>query len=475
MNSITRLIASLVPVVLLANCAINPVTGERELSLVPESQEIAIGREAADQVSATIGLVDDAALQQYVDGIGQRLARTSERPDLPWEFHVVDDPTPNAFALPGGFIFVTRGLMSMMNSEAELAAVLGHEIGHVTAKHSVNQMSRAQLAELGLQVGSVVSPDIAEIGDLASTGLSLLFLKYGRDDERQADELGFHYMLTERYDVREMGDVFKSLAAAGELAGRSAVPTWLASHPTEPERIAATERRIAEIGQPAADLRSNAADYLDHIDGLMFGDNPRAGYFANGRFIHPDLEFQFEIPDDWQKQNLRTTVQAVSPNNDAALALTLASDSPENAAAQFLSQPGIEELDSAQTRINGQRAVISRFRAPSGADGVEGIVAHIDAGDGSYRFMAYSTAASFGGYRNLLSEVIDSFSNVTDRNLIDVEAQRVRIVRLDSEMTLAEFAERFPSMISLEELAVINQVSSADSRLPAGSEVKRVV
>jgi len=475
MNARARRLATVPVIAILTSCAINPVTGEPELALVSESQEIALGRDAARDVRETIGLVDDEALQRYVASVGQSLAGASERPDLPWEFHVVDDPTPNAFALPGGFIFVTRGLLSMLNSEAELAAVLGHEIGHVTARHSVAQMSRAQLAQLGLQVGSVVSPEIAEIGDLASTGVGLLFLKYGRDDERQADELGFRYMLTQRYDVSEMADVFEALAASGELAGRGSVPTWLASHPSEPDRIAAAQRRVDALDQPPADLRTDAAAYLDRIDGLVYGDDPRAGYFADGRFIHPDLGFQFDVPNEWQKQNLRTAVRAVSPNQDAALTLTVEPGSPDEAAARLLAEDGIEPLGSDRSRINGQAAVISRFRAQTQGGAIDGLVAHIDAGEGSYRLVTYAMSSSFGSYGGLFEQIIDSFSGVTDADLVDVEAQHVQIVRLEQDMTLAEFASRFPSGIPLEELAVINQVSGADSTLAAGTEAKRVV
>ncbi|HEX8832179.1 MAG TPA: M48 family metalloprotease, partial [Longimicrobium sp.] len=154
-------------VLLAAGCATNPVTGRRQLSLVPEGQEIQMGQQAAVQVSREIGLVPDSALQRYVQGLGATLGAASERPALPWTFRVVDDPTPNAFALPGGYIFLTRGMMALMNSEAELVTVLGHEIGHVTARHSVQQISRAQLAQVGLGLGAVLSPTIAKYGQLA--------------------------------------------------------------------------------------------------------------------------------------------------------------------------------------------------------------------------------------------------------------------------------------------------------------------
>ncbi|MEP6574617.1 MAG: M48 family metalloprotease, partial [Gemmatimonadota bacterium] len=196
--------ASALALGLLATCARNPVTGNNELSLVSESQEIEMGKQATVGVQQTIGYYNDPALQAYVSALGKTLAAKTERPNLPWEFHVVDDPAVNAFAIPGGFIFVTRGLMSAVTNEAELATVIGHETGHVAARHSVEDISKQQIAQLGLGIGSILSPTVAKYGAAASQGLGLLFLKFSRDHEAQADELGFKYALADGYDVRQM-------------------------------------------------------------------------------------------------------------------------------------------------------------------------------------------------------------------------------------------------------------------------------
>jgi predicted Zn-dependent protease len=226
------LLSSVSLVFTMSACATNPATGKRQLALIGEEQEIQMGREAAASVAQTIGLVDDKALQAYVAQIGQRAAEASERPNLPWEFHVVDDPTPNAFALPGGFIYITRGMLGLMTSEAELAGVLGHEIGHVTGRHSVNQLSKAQLAQLGMGLGSIFVPEMRPYQSLVGAGLELMFLKYSRDHEREADELGFEYMRKRGYDVGEFDDVFAALGRIGEQEGSGgALPSWLLTHP----------------------------------------------------------------------------------------------------------------------------------------------------------------------------------------------------------------------------------------------------
>ena len=171
-----------------SGCARNPVTGSYELMLVSESQEIAMGQEYDPQVVAQFGLYDDPEMQALVSSIGSRIAAASERPNLPWTFRVVDDPLINAFAVPGGFVYVTRGILAHFESEAQLAAVLGHEIGHVTARHSASQISRQQIAQVGLGLGVVLAPQLADFAGLASAGLSVLFLKFSRDNERQADD-----------------------------------------------------------------------------------------------------------------------------------------------------------------------------------------------------------------------------------------------------------------------------------------------
>lgn len=455
-------------------CSTNPVTGQSQLALVSESQEIEIGRQTAAAAESQMGLVDDPALQEYVQRIGLAMARASERPDLPWHFGVIDDPTPNAFAAPGGFIYVTRGMLSLMNNEAELATVLGHEIGHVTARHSVAMISRQQLAQIGLGLGSVLSPEIAQLGELAGAGLSMLFMSYSRDAERQADDLGFGYALAQGYDVSQMTDVFASLQRIGEASGRSPVPAWMSTHPYPEERIVRIQNRLAETTLPLG-ARVAEDEYMTRIDGLPYGENPRNGYFENTRFLHPDMRFQVTFPQGWMTQNMAQAVKAGSPDQDALVQLALATGSPQEAAAAFLGQQGIAAGPVNARTINGLNAATAEFQAQTEQGALAGVVSFIALDEHTFGIVAYTGADRLANYASAFQAVIGSFGRLTDPQALAVKAPRISVMRAPRAMTLQQFNASYPSTIALDELALVNQVAGGSALLPAQGHVKRVV
>jgi len=261
-----------------------------------------------------------------VSSIGLEIAKGTERPGLPWAFYVIDDASVNAFALPGGPVFVTRGILGAMNSEGELASVLGHEIGHITARHSVQQMSQQQLATLGLGLGSILSSKVAEFSGALGQGLQLLFLKYSRDDESQADALGFRYMVQSNYDPRQMAAMFKILDRQAPAEGR--LPDWLSSHPDPGNRYETATQRVDSLHRDLSSMVVNKDTFLAHINGLVHGENPREGYFKDGTFYHPELKFQFRIPSGWKVQNTKQAVLAVSGQQDAMVQLSMGQGAP---------------------------------------------------------------------------------------------------------------------------------------------------
>ena len=461
-------------IALSSGCARNPATGGLELMLVSESQEIAMGQQTDPAVVAQFGLYDDPSLQQYVANLGARLAANSERPNLPWTFRVVDDPIVNAFALPGGFIYVSRGILSHFNSESQLVSVLGHEIGHVTARHSAAQMSQQQLAQLGLGLGVVLLPDLADYAGLAQAGLGLLFLKFGRDDERQADALGFRYLTRIGYDPREMPGVFSMLGRVSDAAGGPGMPVWLSTHPDPGDREQRIASLIAGSGQDFTGATVNQNEYLRRLDRMVYGDNPREGYFRDQLFLHPDMRFQIAFPAGWMTANQKSAVLAQSPNKDAIMQLTVAApNSPAAAARDFVAQEGVTGGPVQGGNIHGFPAAAAEFTAESETTVLRGSVTFVEYDGNLYRLLAYSTRDGWAGYADAIGRSVMSFDRLTDQAALSAQPMRLSIVQLDRAMTLEEFNRRYPSSVSLETLAILNQVE-VSTRMATGTLVKRV-
>lgn len=457
-----------------SGCATNPATGKSQLNFYSEAQEIAMGREADAEITAQLGLVDDPALQGYVSELGKKLAARSERPGLPWTFKVIDDPVVNAFALPGGYIYVTRGLLGHVRTEAELASVVGHEIGHVTAQHGVNQMSKQQVAMGGLMVGMIAVPELASAADLAQAGLGLLFLKYGRADERQADDLGLRYMVNTGYETREMPRMFGVLKAVGEIAGAGRIPNWLSSHPEPDLRSERSARLIAERSYPPGEVA--AERFLRRTDGLAFGPDPREGFFEKGVFYHPGLAFQASFPPGWKAVNEKSQVAAVHPDKIALVELTLAEESTAQAAADaFLGQEGVTAGRSSRQRINGLEAVGASFEVPrQGSEALAGRVVFVEHAGKVFRLMGLALSGQASNVREPVDRSLGSFARLTDRARLDVQPQRVEVVTLPRAMSFEEFARSYPSDADPRVLALINGIAAPAEILPAGTLLKRI-
>jgi predicted Zn-dependent protease len=193
------------------SCAVNPVTGKQELMLLSETDEMNLGRETDVRIIQEYGLHEDPKLTAYLNDLCQRLGKISHRPNLTYHFKILDVSVVNAFAVPGGYVYFTRGILATVNSEAELAGLIGHEIGHITARHSAKQISKAQLAQLGLGVGAVLTESIPILSGLAQVGVGMLFLRFSRDNEKEADDLGVEYSSKAGYDANQMADFFETL------------------------------------------------------------------------------------------------------------------------------------------------------------------------------------------------------------------------------------------------------------------------
>src|SRR2546430_4329575 len=384
-----RRVAALVAAGLLfAGCARNPATGKNELMLVSESQEIQMGQQADSQVIASIGLYPDQALQSYIMDLGKKLAATSERPNLPWTFRVVDDPSVNAFAIPGGFVYVTRGILAHMTNEAELATVVGHEIGHVTARHTAHQISREQVANLGLAIGSIASSQVGKYAGLAGQALSVLFLKFSRENENTADALGVRYSSRANYDSRQMDSVMSMLDRIESGSG-GRLPEWLATHPNPGNRIEHINQVLAQTKVDFSGATVNRDGFERRLDGMIFGPNPREGFFKGTEFYHPDLKFRMSFPSGWQTMNTKSAVAAQSPQQDAVIEVTLAQGSnADQAARSFLSQQGVQAGTLTRGNVNGLSAAVATFAAATDNGTLPGNAMFVEYGNTLYRLLA---------------------------------------------------------------------------------------
>ncbi|MCP3979626.1 MAG: M48 family metalloprotease [bacterium] len=460
---------------LLGGCMVNPATGKRQFSLISEPQEIQIGRENDRAITTQLGLYDDEGLQQYVQQLGSEIAASSERPHLEWTFRVVDDPVVNAFALPGGYIYITRGIMAHMNNEAELASVIGHEIGHVTGRHGVSQMSKQQLFQLGLGVSAVLAPEqFGEYGALAQAGLGLLFLKYGRDDERQADDLGLRYLVTAGYDPRPMTDMFDTLGRVSAAAGGERLPGWMSTHPLPENRQTRIARQIEQLGLDLASAPTNERTYQRRIENMVFGADPRQGYFRGGRFYHPQMRFQAEFPESWRHANQREAVIGVSESQDALVALTLApEDSAQAALGAFLEQPGVTRKGAAPRTPRRLPSAGAVFDVATQSGAATGVTVFVEFDDQVFRLLGYTTSERWPELRTTLIRFCSEFGRLTDRRALDVKPARLRVVRVGESLTLEAFARRYDASVPVETLALINRLDPGE-RLRAGGAYKVV-
>jgi predicted Zn-dependent protease len=309
---------------------------------------------------------------------------------------------------------------------------------------------------------------------LVGAGLELLFLKYSRDDEREADVLGFEYMRKRGYDVAEFDDVFAALDRIGE-GERGALPAWLTTHPAPAERVKAAQTRAAAVGQQP-NARIGREDYLTQIDRLVYGNDPRQGFFRGRTFYHPKLRFQVAFPERWQTENLTQAVVGVAPENRAALQLTIAGDiPPETAMRRFFAQSGVVPGRVVRDRFQGEAATLAEFQAQTDGGVVQGLTAYVRHGSLTYQLIGYTAAPLYSEYAAALEAAIRSFGPVTDPRILNVQPQRIDLVRVPTAMTVSEFARRFGSAVPPETLAILNGVPGPESVLTAGTLAKRVV
>jgi len=457
--------------VTLAGCASNPVTGGQDVVLMSESQEIEIGRQSHPKILQQYGRYDDEELQAYVSGIGQRIAAVSHRPKLQYTFTVLDSDEVNAFALPGGYVYITRGIMAYLNSEAELVAVLGHEVGHVTARHAVRQQTGATAAGVGATLIGILtgSGDLANLANMAGTAL---VRGYGRDMELEADSIGAQYLDRLKYDPDAMIDVVRLLKNQEMLEVQVARQEGrephvyhgvFSSHPDNDTRL---KEVVASAGKVSTgEHRPDGRDaYLQHITGLPIGPSRAQGVVRGSRFYHADMGFTVAFPTGWAVDNLPSKVVAATPQKDAMMQLSAMAPPQGVGPKEFLTRnlSGVSLSAAEPLNVNGLEGYTAIAR--------EVPLPWKNRGPARYAVVYYNNLAYvFMGATRLNSALtatdplllssIKTFRRLRDNEFTQAEPDRLRLVKATSQTRIADLAAGSPiKKYPTERLRLLNDL-----------------
>ncbi|QJX45463.1 M48 family metalloprotease [Hymenobacter taeanensis] len=441
------------------------------------------GAQPDPSVIAQFGLLNNTKLQSYIDSKGMQMGRISDRPADVKGFTIVDSPIINAFATPDGHVYFTRGIMAHFNNEAQFSGVLGHEIGHITARHGQKQQTRSTIANGALILGSILSKRVASVIEPASQVVGLGLLKYGRDAENEADNLGVKYSSKIGYDPASMADFFLTLQRTEQSSGAATVPTFLSTHPNSADRYQRVKKLAVTAEQQAGrQLAVNRDQYLRMIEGLPYGDNPREGFVENSVFYHPDLKFQFPVPQGWKSQNSPSQFQMAEPNGKAVQILLPAGNKSLDETAQALVQQlQLQNAQAQKTTVNNFPAVVIQGDQV-GQDqqtGQQGVTAStlsyiIQDGQTLYALVGLCGPGTLNTYGSTFQRVAQGFRRLTDASKLNKQPERIRIKTAKAGQTLASaLAANGVSSKRYEELGILNGMKTTD-KMTAGQLFKVV-
>jgi predicted Zn-dependent protease len=471
----------LATVMLVISCAINPVTGKKQLMLMSEAQEIQLGLSYDPQVVATFGLYPDSKLQNFIQTKVNEIGKISHRPNLEYHAKVIDSRVVNAFAVPGGYIYLTRGIIAQLNNEAELEGVMAHELGHIAARHTVSQQSKQQLGQLLLIGGMIASEKFAQYAQYALQGMQLLFLKFSRDDERQADALGVEYSSKLGFDAHKMADFFKVLQKMSLSESEGGIPTFLSTHPDPGDRYNDVNKQATDW-QTQLNLgtyKVNQDSYLKMINGIIYGEDPKQGYVEGNTFYHPELKFKFSFPTGWKLENSPLQVSITPADQKALILFTLSNQkSLEAAVDTTIAQYRLTLQGSKRVTVNGLQAIMIQCKQVSqdqstGATQTNMVLSYfISHGGLIYVFHGVSTEADFNSYAGTMNSSMTTFSDLTDPAKINVKPKRIQVVTVQRTGTLSDaFVYYRVPQTQIKELALLNDLELTD-QVPVGKLIK---
>lgn len=480
-TELVKIILVFTAILMVPSCAVNPVTGKKQLMLMSEAQEIEMGRQYDPQVISTFGQYQDDQLLQFIQEKGNEMGKLSHRPNLQYHFRILDTPVVNAFAVPGGYIYFTRGILAQFNNEAELMGVLGHEMGHITARHTVSNQSKQQLGQLLLIGGMIASEQFREFADYATQGMQLLFLKFSRDNEREADRLGVEYASKIRYDAQKMADFFNVLNKMNMASSQGGIPTFLSTHPDPGDRYNVVTQQASEwkTNLGYSDWKVNENSYLQMIDGMVYGEDPRQGYVDGNVFYHPDLKFRFPVPAGWKLENSPLQVQMAPEDGRAMMVFMLARQKTAAEAAQtVLQELSLTVLETKRETVNGLPAVaaisqqVSQNQQTGQQQTIKVMSYFIEYGGQVYVFHGVSSDVDFNSFARLFESTMAGFNRLTDAARLNVRPTRIRVKKVQQNGTLADAFRSFGVPQSqMNELALLNNLELTD-RVQSGKLIK---
>jgi len=464
----------------IAACATNPATGERQLSFMSEEREIALGQESDAQVRAEMGSYDDRALQEYVATVGLKLAMHSERPNLPWHFTVADVPAINAFALPGGYVYITRGILAFLDDESQLAGVLGHEIGHVTARHAASQYSKSTLSQVGLLATAIFAPGGDAIAQGGGAGLGLLLLKNSRDDEAQADELGVRYASRAGWDPAGVPRMLTTLGRVEETSDSKGVPNWLATHPQPEDRVQRVQVAVRAAEGTAQRFTTDRDGYLNHVAGIVWGDSPEQGIVRGSSFLHTGLRIAFDFPPGWAIQNGQTQVTAKEPGGQSLMILEQVrrpqGRSIEDTAIISMQNAGFRRIDGARTTVHGLEGYLGMYLgALQNLGRVQMRVLHVRSDQNVYVAAGIAPIDAYSAASATFAKSLESFRGMSAADAERLRPNRIELYTARQGDTWQSIAERQSTgIVKATTLAIMNG-HPVNDQPPPGQRLKIVV
>jgi len=470
--STVKVSAIFVTSLLITACAVNPVTGKRQLMLMSEAQEIEMGRQYDPEVIATFGEYKKDNLQAFIVEKGTEMGKISHRPHLEYHFKILDSPVINAFAVPGGYIYLTRGILAQLNNEAELIGIMGHEMGHINARHTVSQQSKQQLGQILLIGGMIASEDFAQYAEYALQGMQLLFLRFSRDNEREADRLGVEYSSKISYDAHRMADFFQVLNKMSLASSEGGVPTFLSTHPDPGDRYNSVNQKATEwqdsLKYPV--WKVNGDNYLQMVDGIVYGEDPRQGYVEGNTFYHPELKFKFTFPQGWQLENSPIQIMMGPQDGKALMIFTFASQKTlEEAAQNTIKEMGFTLQESKNTTVNGMPALatICKHVKQDQTTGQQQVIMilsyYINYKNTFCVFHGLSAEADFDAFLPLLEPTMKNFSRLTDSSKLNVKPKKIMVKKVQRSGTLASaFSYYGVQQNQMNELALLNNMELTD-------------